>query len=547
MRLHANPYSYSTSDSVACKRMICGRLQDVQKILRLLTGGHSIALFGEKRIGKTLTLYIVRDFLNGTLFSYHHELIDKELSEWILEQSSVPPNPDLSHNSTYISLQEMPNNAYELIGAISSKLLGPGVPRSITLPQLFAHSTFRNKRYVILIDEIEHLLRPDFSGADLVFGQFRSAIEQCPDVNFVFAGQDNWVREVTTGTSPISGNCHQVFLCAPRATSLRKYLLDAPLRNTVQDSQERQGIVSRIMEETGGKPFYCQIIAFEIAEGQSELDAFSKASDRTKELESFFKDPPHPGAEILAFLAYCPGTQTRRLVSVIGADSHEIRKALHELESLGKISQIGGKYHINGALFQRWGQQYLPRPILVRRQRHFVRPIVTFALVLLLAFTYFYSHPLAHEMRSDGSDLSMVVSLPGSVEANESGQGYMYLIANSVPVTYTSVFATDDTLQLNPIEGSSWHFENLRGGQVSNRVAFQYQVASTGGILNVVRASILLSSGERFTYEIPLRSVPIQRYWTYLGSLVAALLALLNWSLLKEILSFMSALQSRGK
>jgi len=46
-------YTISTVDSLEYKRLICGRTDDITKLLGHISAGHSVALFGERRIGKT--------------------------------------------------------------------------------------------------------------------------------------------------------------------------------------------------------------------------------------------------------------------------------------------------------------------------------------------------------------------------------------------------------------------------------------------------------------------------------------------------------------
>src|SRR5215831_5083625 len=74
-----NPYSTSTQDSPACKRLFCGRLNDLTQLLNALAQGQSVALFGERRIGKTLLLFLLRDIVNGDIADYEGTLLDGTL------------------------------------------------------------------------------------------------------------------------------------------------------------------------------------------------------------------------------------------------------------------------------------------------------------------------------------------------------------------------------------------------------------------------------------------------------------------------------------
>ena len=57
-------YTLSTVDSNEYKHLICGRQDDVSKLIDHIHNRRSVALFGERRIGKTSVLYIA--ILNGS-------------------------------------------------------------------------------------------------------------------------------------------------------------------------------------------------------------------------------------------------------------------------------------------------------------------------------------------------------------------------------------------------------------------------------------------------------------------------------------------------
>lgn len=74
-----DPYSISTRDSPTCKRLFCGRTNDLTQLLNALAQGQSVALFGERRIGKTLLLFLLRDIINGDGAHYEQDLLDATL------------------------------------------------------------------------------------------------------------------------------------------------------------------------------------------------------------------------------------------------------------------------------------------------------------------------------------------------------------------------------------------------------------------------------------------------------------------------------------
>lgn len=74
-----DPYSTSTTDSPACKRLFCGRSNDLTQVLNALAQGQSVALFGEHRIGNTILLFLLRDIVNGDVAHIEQDLLDGTL------------------------------------------------------------------------------------------------------------------------------------------------------------------------------------------------------------------------------------------------------------------------------------------------------------------------------------------------------------------------------------------------------------------------------------------------------------------------------------
>ena len=77
-----NPYSTSTVDDESYKYLVCGRSKEIEELIKYLSKGRSIALYGERRIGKSSLLYLLKDILNGSINSYLADLIDLDLNAY---------------------------------------------------------------------------------------------------------------------------------------------------------------------------------------------------------------------------------------------------------------------------------------------------------------------------------------------------------------------------------------------------------------------------------------------------------------------------------
>ena len=84
-------YTTSTQDGPEYRSLLCGRTSDLSRLVDQLSNGRSVALFGEKRIGKTSLLYLLRDIINGSIKDYTTKLLDLDLKGQInILKAKVP-------------------------------------------------------------------------------------------------------------------------------------------------------------------------------------------------------------------------------------------------------------------------------------------------------------------------------------------------------------------------------------------------------------------------------------------------------------------------
>ena len=112
-------YSYTTQDTPEFKSLFCGRLNDLTQLLGYISEGQSVALFGERRIGKTLLLWFLRDIINGDIQNYRHQLFDEQLAKNKYEFIVDLKNTDYVNSSGWGAfmriLKEMRDNNGDLV------------------------------------------------------------------------------------------------------------------------------------------------------------------------------------------------------------------------------------------------------------------------------------------------------------------------------------------------------------------------------------------------------------------------------------------------
>lgn len=529
----ANPYTTTTVDSPACKQLVCGRTRDIARMLRLLQEGKSVVLFGERRIGKSLTLYLVRDIIDGSIELYQVGLWDRNLVEW-LNHRRVGGASRLQTPSEcyYISLHNLQERSYSGVLQCLQQIfpqIGEDSNASIVALCQSINAQARG-RSVLLIDEVDDLLDSSFESSELVFRQFRSAIQSCPNISFVFAGADHWVRAIKDGTSPLSGNCSQLFLSIPDHESLRYHLLYRPLGAYIPSASEREEVCSKIINYTGGKPFYCQALAYEIANGSSFEDALHRVQiDKKPEIERFFCDPPEPGPGVLRLLAHKSKVTVEAIARSLNKSKQEVSSALDDLRSLGKIRSEGKRHSLNGKIFQIWGKANLEDPVKSTWPQR-LRWLAALVFLAAAFATYAYAHPFNRVLEDAAADSSIALEMPGIVERGETGTAHLYVLAGSSTIT-RSVHPINGPGKLWAPEGNAWEFPRLDPGQMSEKQSAQYEISSeVRGKAVPLRLS--LETGDIVEYSIPLRPVPLKAYWALVSGFAATLAVAAKWDLI---------------
>jgi len=306
-----NIYYLGLSDSAEHKRLICGRTNDLRALLNHIYAGKSVALFGERRIGKTSTLYLIRDIINGAITQYQNELFDEALKQAL---PALPLHGGNQWHAVYLSCQGLhPVNLSTFFGRIIDELSGviSQKPKNIKKVPLSPNADIsrhfqvlhtqlpEDQRVVILVDEVDALFDTPQEERKIIFNLLRDIMHACPKFCFVLAGAEQWYRDIKTRSSPLTNNITSYYLLTPEPTPIRMYLigyLTRQLRNRQQEVEEV------IVEWSGYKPYYVQAICSEITqicqgqEGASlpdrwEQDVEKRVIEQTKPIYAYVHPP----------------------------------------------------------------------------------------------------------------------------------------------------------------------------------------------------------------------------------------------------------------
>ena len=175
----------------------CDRVEETEKLTRLLTNGNNVVLMSPRRMGKTGLLY--HTFQQEAIKKeYHTFIIDiystKNLNELVAEMSKVILN----------TLQTKGEKAFEKFVRIVTSLR-PGVSfdpfgnpnwnvevgtiqnSSATLDQIFEYINQSDQPCLIAIDEFQQIAHYPEKNVEAIL---RTYIQHCSNANFVFSGSE---------------------------------------------------------------------------------------------------------------------------------------------------------------------------------------------------------------------------------------------------------------------------------------------------------------------------------------------------------------------
>jgi len=560
-----NIYYLGLTDSAECKRLVCGRTNDLRRLLNYIYAGKNVALFGERRIGKTSTLYLIRDIINGAITQYQDRLFDETLKQAVPD---LRPQDGNRWQAVYLSCQGLhPVNLetffdkvmHELSGVISPK---PKMPLSqntdISGDLRTLHTKLpEDQRVVILVDEVDTLFDAPQEEHRRIFNLLRDIMHACPKFCFVLAGAEHWYRDIKTRSSPLINNITSYFLRTPEPNPLEVHLIGYL---TQQLSNHQEEVRRTIVEWSGYKPYYIQAICSEIisiCQGGTSLpdrweqDVEKKVIEQTKlTIQAFFETDnlDNLTRRILAVLAHTPGLNVPQIAQKLGASKEKVWDKISDLETLGKVRREKSGCRIIGWLLERWGRENEENPAKSPWPQR-LRWGLAFVLLVLCVLLYGYTHPPLRTFSHAFSDTSVSVYLLASLEKDETGTATVR-IQNTTPSTVYTVTVILSSGDIDFREGDSNRatFPSVYPGEIryweprfvahspitSSLLSFNVSVTQDGG------ATIVSP-----TFQVSYRSVALKKYWLVVNGILVAISAFINkndlmqlaislWALLKK-------------
>ena len=274
-------YTTSTTDTKEYKRLITGRADDITKLIDDITQGNSVVLFGERRIGKTSLLYLIRDIINNNIDNYQNTLIDSSLRNFI-DGLKIRIS---AYKVIYIDIATLQNEGDTIEKLIYENIkdenlfqnFSINITSSFSLIEIFKYTKpelqQNNNRLLILVDESERLCNLSKQKQDDILSSIKSITQTSPEIQFILAGAEPWYSNFKRDDNPLR-NVKFYYLKSAAPSAIREdlirkpflhYLNPDPNQNPPQKVIDIVEIIGNYTAEwTGYKPSYVQSVCYEM-------------------------------------------------------------------------------------------------------------------------------------------------------------------------------------------------------------------------------------------------------------------------------------------
>lgn len=461
---------FAPNNNTVGKLLFTGRTKDLDEIFNYLLEGRCVALYGERRGGKTLTLVTLHAVINGDINKYQQDLTDHTLRAAITGwQASLT-----KYTAIFVSIQGPREEAALLNrmldecrkvglvppapaptpappakhhgGAAKPQPPAPTPPANIEalLKDLQAKLAQTDRKLVILMDEMEALVEyPEGVGGALA-ELFANRVSY-PDIYYVHAGSYKWLERVYTPGSNFT-HLEAKYLSEITKDDLVNFLLN-PL--------SEMSVKNLIATLVGGKPFYAQYLGLAAAgkkplTEEELLENGAYASLREQIDRNIYKENglDADSKKILAALAHHPRVSKRWLARRLNLSEVDVSNKLFKLVEFGTVYRTqswfeqavgwvkqrlgrgtppaphGSRFAIVGKFIERYGKEKIDDPTRTYYPMY-LRLLLRFAgaagLVALGIFLYFYTHPDPERKRFPIKDGEVELEIPPSLEDAEQG------------------------------------------------------------------------------------------------------------------------------
>lgn len=293
-----NPFDYG---GVVRESSFCNRREELAHLARVFENAEKLFLYSERRMGKTSLLKLALERLPKK--SYVPIYIDLwptnsegefaiAVAKALAESTSTVPHKVLDFATTcFARLQPSVTTDEEgkpkVVFGIAKDSIGiPAVEQILDSPHKVAAKT--NKRLVVVLDEFQQITE---YGNDSVERRIRSAIQHHKEIAYVFLGsKKHIIRQMFVDKQRPLYRSAAHYPLGPIATAHWLPFILTKFRESGKTISE--DLVHRLVEFTGGHPFYTQHLCHEVWElseqgSKAELKVLPRAIEILLKREAY--------------------------------------------------------------------------------------------------------------------------------------------------------------------------------------------------------------------------------------------------------------------
>jgi len=535
---------FAPNNNKSSKLLFTGRGNDLEEIINLILAGNCIALYGERRSGKTLTLEMLSMIIDGQINSVIDSLVDQDLRAQIpIWQAKLS-----RFKSIYTSLQAIRTEA-ELVESIVDCVKSFGIlskPRvsttdapatgrqqSLRLRELLdaiqTDCISKSYRLVVLVDEMEIL--EEFEQRGSTVAELFCDRKRYSEILFVHTGSHIWNQRVSSPGSLFT-HLEPHYLKSIQVDALRRYLL-SPLAPTMRDF---------VVQLSGAKPLYVQYIGKYIIDNcrtnpgnKLREDLLGNISLCAQIEQNIFHESrlEDNAKRILALLAHHPNVGRSWIAEKLKLSEIETGNILTSLSRFGTLSEEKAKYEIVGTIIEEHGRKISDDPAGDNYKQPPAPPIKKLRPVLLwvsmiglLAISwlfYNYYNPPTRLEQAVYSNLTITLDVPESLETNQEGE-YKIIVASATDLKNIVLVFASPQIRYDLGGESAVRIDRITNGLPINR---QIKFYVLPGESQALSTSVAVQGNQPHEFTIARRPVSLQRYSLWISAILGLIAALI--------------------
>ena len=445
-------FKYTPLDLHGSKRLFTGRTEIVSMIFENLIEGRSVAIFGERQIGKTLLLWMLRDIINKTIDI--EGLIDCTL------KTAIPGLQEKlgKSKSIYMTLEGIGSNEDALVDRFIYKLKDGGVcvqkeesleskktpSTSLSLNQVFVELSKqlpKDMKLIILMDEMECLEK--YSNSHDLSGVLRDASNHYENLNFVHTGSYHWemrIREL--GKKSPWNHLRKHYLGGINEIDAVNYLIE-PLIEKYQHKNRIEGLAGKIIECSGCRPLLIQEVCSELYNSKDGLPCLTDLDNiliKCIQIKEYIKSNvfeevnlKEDSKKMLKFLSHFPSSTAKRISRRLKIQETFVKNGLEDFDQhhFDTVKVENQRSRINGKLIEKYGKdRYVKKDFLepkfkIIHNKKFRKKLFLWIMSLVLlsisVLLFIYTHPRNISKIYEFPDFKVILEVPESLEIGEEG------------------------------------------------------------------------------------------------------------------------------